>query len=67
MNGHATDISPPERGFAVSEFEHRTTRAQALMHEQRMDALFLTTEPEVRYIFPVFTASSGKALLVRGI
>ncbi|MEP1090253.1 MAG: Xaa-Pro peptidase family protein [Rhizobiaceae bacterium] len=35
--------------FAVSEFEQRTTRAQKLMYEQGIDALFLMSEPEVRY------------------
>ena len=35
--------------FAVSEFEQRTIRAQKLMHEQGIDALFLMSEPEVRY------------------
>jgi Xaa-Pro aminopeptidase len=42
--GHA-----PRRGFPVSEFEARTARAQALMARERLDALLLTTEPEVRY------------------
>lgn len=41
-------IKPP-RGFSLSEFEHRTTRAQSLMAELRIDALFLCTEPDVRY------------------
>ena len=35
--------------FPVAEFEQRTIRAQKLMHEQGMDALFLMSEPEVRY------------------
>jgi Xaa-Pro dipeptidase len=41
-------IRPP-RGFSLSEFEHRTMRAQSLMAELGIDALFLCTEPEVRY------------------
>jgi Xaa-Pro dipeptidase len=35
--------------FEVAEFERRTQQAQRLMHEQGMDALFLMSEPEVRY------------------
>ncbi len=36
-------------GFPISEFEARTARAQALMFDLGIDALLLTTEPEVRY------------------
>lgn len=39
----------PERGFQRSEFELRTTKAQALMRQQGLSALLLCTEPEVRY------------------
>jgi len=39
----------PTRGFPQCEFEQRIARTQSLMREQRIDALFLTTEPEVRY------------------
>ena len=39
----------PVRGFAVSEFEARTAKAQRLMHEAGMDALLFCTEPEIRY------------------
>ncbi len=42
-------MNPPERGFAVSEFEARLARAQALMAAAGFDALLLTTEPELRY------------------
>lgn len=42
MNGVA-------RGFAAQEFEQRLVRAQQLMAMARLDALLLTTEPEVRY------------------
>ncbi|MEY3662130.1 MAG: hypothetical protein RLZ49_811 [Actinomycetota bacterium] len=38
-----------EHGFPVSEFESRTARAQVLMSDLGIDALLLTTEPEVRY------------------
>jgi Xaa-Pro aminopeptidase len=42
------DDAPP-RGFAQAEFEARTARAQRLMAAQEIDALLLTTEPELRY------------------
>lgn len=35
--------------FDIGEFEQRLLQAQMLMHDQNLDALFLTTEPEVRY------------------
>ncbi len=35
--------------FEPAEFEHRTERAQQLMRAQGLDALFLMSEPEVRY------------------
>ena len=37
------------RGFATDEFELRVARAQILMDQNNLDALFLTTEPEIRY------------------
>ncbi|MFL4470366.1 M24 family metallopeptidase [Tateyamaria armeniaca] len=36
-------------GFPASEFEARVARAQGLMEAANLDALLLTTEPEVRY------------------
>ncbi len=39
----------PPRGFTAAEFESRTIGAQRLMAERGIDALLLTTEPEVRY------------------
>jgi len=39
----------PPRGFDRAEFEARTARAQRLMAEARLDALLLSTEPEVRW------------------
>ena len=36
-------------GFAPSEFQGRVARAQSLMAAASIDALLLTTEPEVRY------------------
>ncbi len=41
--------APPQRGFALQEYESRTESAQKLMREQQLDALLLTTEPQVRY------------------
>ena len=38
-----------QRGFEQSEFEQRTIRAQVAMRAGQLDALLLTTEPEVRY------------------
>lgn len=38
-----------ERGFPIEEFEARTQRAQTLMARRGIDALLLTTEPDVRY------------------
>ncbi len=39
----------PERGFPIGEFEARLANAQQLMKQHDIDALLLTTEPEVRY------------------
>ncbi|MEM1299613.1 MAG: Xaa-Pro peptidase family protein [Pseudomonadota bacterium] len=39
----------PPRGFPMSEFEARTSRAQARMAEDGLAGLLLMTEPEVRY------------------
>jgi Xaa-Pro aminopeptidase len=39
----------PARGFVVGEYQGRVARAQALMREQGLAALLLTTEPEIRY------------------
>lgn len=39
----------PRRGFPNSEFEHRTEKTQRLMHQDRLDAILVMTEPEVRY------------------
>lgn len=42
------DARPP-RGFPDAEFEQRLARAQALMEEQGLSALLLTTEPDIRW------------------
>lgn len=44
-----------KRGFHRSEFENRTVAAQKMMHEKKLDAIFLTTEPNVRYFSGFFT------------
>ncbi len=44
-----TPDTGPARGFDTAEYRARTARAQALMAEQGLSALLLTTEPEVRY------------------
>ncbi len=46
---HNVARSVPLRGFPLEEFERRTTQAQLKMSEQRLDALLLLTEPELRY------------------
>lgn len=42
-------MTSPPRGFHVGEFRQRTSAAQALMVEQGLAAMLLTTEPEIRY------------------
>ena len=39
----------PARGFPESEFEARTSAMQETMHAGKIDAVLLTTEPNVRY------------------
>lgn len=39
----------PERGFPDGEYEARVSVAQRLMGDQGIDAMLLTTEPDVRY------------------
>lgn len=46
--------------FSASEYQARVSRAQSLMQDQGFDALFFTTEPEVRY-FTGFRTLFGKA------
>ena len=45
----ATGLTQPKRGFEQAEFEQRTTAAQIKMRDAKLDALLLTTEPEIRY------------------
>ena len=42
-------VQLPKRGFSQHEFEERSERAQNRMHQAKLDALLLTTEPEIRY------------------
>lgn len=42
-------VSPPDRGFADAEFASRLERAQRMMRAMELDALLLSTEPDVRY------------------
>ena len=39
----------PKRGFTSKEFEERLLRAQKIMHQWELDAIFLTTPPNIRY------------------
>ncbi len=39
----------PQRGFTEAELEARCARAQRMMHDLEIDAILLTTEPQVRY------------------
>jgi len=41
------------KGFPVQEFKTRVAKAQVHMSQQGLDAILLTTEPDVRY----FTAT----------
>lgn len=43
------------RGFDDTEFETRTRRVQKMMADERLDAVFFTTEPNVRYYSGFFT------------
>lgn len=44
-----------EFGFVDAEFEARTARMQKVMREKQLDAVFLTTEPNVRYFTGYYT------------
>lgn len=43
------DYVIPKRGFTPSEFEIRVERAQRIMRRNELDAIFVTTPPNVRY------------------
>lgn len=42
-------IIVPQRGFNPAEFEKRLGRAQEIMRQARLDAVFVTSPPNVRY------------------
>lgn len=44
-----SDAKPPKRGFRPAEFELRTRRAQEIMGRHSLDALLVTSPPNVRY------------------
>jgi Xaa-Pro aminopeptidase len=46
----------PEPDFPVTEFETRLANAQRAMRENSLDALYFTTEPEIRYFSGFRTA-----------
>lgn len=48
-------VAAPQRSFPTSEFETRLNRARQLMAEHNLDALLLTTEPELRYFLGFLT------------
>lgn len=48
-------IAIPPRGFTDSEYQQRSENAQHLMSEQGIDAILLTTEPDIRYFTGFFT------------
>lgn len=50
-----TAISKPPRGFSDQEFQNRCDNAQRLMADGGIDALLLTTEPDIRYFTGFFT------------
>ncbi len=47
--------STPPRGFPEAEFAARTDGLQRAMRDHRLDAVLLTTEPNVRYFSGFFT------------
>ncbi|WP_274631353.1 M24 family metallopeptidase [Arvimicrobium flavum] len=42
-------LKSPQRGFTPAEFERRVARAQKIMRDHRLDALFVTAPPNIRY------------------
>lgn len=48
-------MTAPERGFSREEYEQRTQRAQREMRGQKLDAILLTTEADVRYFTGFYT------------
>lgn len=42
-------LTLPKRGFSPAEFETRTRRAQSIMRNHGLDAIFVTAPPNIRY------------------
>ncbi|MCZ4093683.1 M24 family metallopeptidase [Sinorhizobium psoraleae] len=53
-------ISNVDRGFPPAEFEARVERAQALMAEEKLDGLFLTSGDNIRYFSGSFGGSNTR-------
>lgn len=41
--------TPPQRGFSSAEFQRRAARAQEVIHRHQLDAVVVTTPPNIRY------------------
>ncbi len=54
-NAAMNSSTPPPRGFPPVEFAQRTEIVQRAMRAHRLDAVLLTTEPNVRYFSGFFT------------
>lgn len=50
-----TALAQPPRGFSDQEFQNRCDNAQRGMAESGIDAIVLTTEPDIRYFTGFFT------------
>lgn len=48
-------VAKPPRGFTDREYQKRSENAQHLMSAQGIDAIVLTTEPDIRYFTGFFT------------
>ncbi len=48
-------LSPPERGFPDTEYQHRCGAIQANMRSAGIDVLWLSTEADIRYVSGFFT------------
>lgn len=42
-------MTPPELGFPIAEYQQRLSRAQRMMSQAGLEALLLTTDPNIRY------------------
>ncbi len=48
-------MTKQQLAFPTEEFEQRTSKLQKFMHEKGLDAVFLTTEPNIRYYTGFYT------------